>query len=200
MHFGKLVAMVFIDLLITKSSAKTWALWSSKVGIFFVWIPSHQAQSVLSSRDVGVSQGSCPDPILFEIYINDLPQAVQNSTVSFYADDTCLYHQSSDLAQLYETFNSDLKQLNTWLQGEKLSLKLTKTRSMLISYKQRHNVIKSQNKDFELKILENGLQIVQKTKYLMVGETVCSMAQKEHIKGIYTKMARAVSLYLSYKE
>ena len=46
-----------------------------------------------------------------------------------YADDTSLCHQSGDLTQLEEAINSDLKQLTTWLQGNKLSLNVAKTHS-----------------------------------------------------------------------
>ena len=91
--------------------------------------------SNIEEIEVGVPQGSCLGPLLFLIYINDLPQAVQASTVSMYADDTSLCHQSNDLTQLEEAINSDLKQLTTWLQGNKLSLNVAKTHSMPISTK-----------------------------------------------------------------
>ena len=76
--------------------------------------------------EVGVPQGSCLGPLLFLIYINDLPQAVQHSSVTMYADDTSLCYQSRDLTQLNEAINSDLKKLETWLQGNKLSLNVAK--------------------------------------------------------------------------
>ena len=44
--------------------------------------------SKVGDIDVGVPQ--CLDPLLFLIYINNLSQSVQNSTVSMYADDTSL--------------------------------------------------------------------------------------------------------------
>ena len=88
---------------------------------------------------MGVPQGSCLGPLLFLIYINDLPQTVQGSSVTMYADDTSLCLQSQDLTQLNEAINSDLTKLETWLQGNKLSLNVAKTHSMLIFTKQKHS-------------------------------------------------------------
>ena len=46
--------------------------------------------SLLGKIEVGVPLGSCLGPFLFLIYTNNLPKAIQCSTVSMYANDTGL--------------------------------------------------------------------------------------------------------------
>ena len=140
---------------------------------------------------MGVPQGSCLGRLLFLIYINDLPQAVQGSSVTMYVDDTSLCHQSHDLTQLNEAIDSDLTKLESWLQGNKLSLNVAKTHSMLISTKQKHKSLKSRNESLELKIRDNELEVVQKTKYLGL-QIDCSLDWKEQIKAVSTKVSRAI--------
>jgi len=48
----------------------------------------------------GVPQGSVLGPVLFAIYVNDLPQVVE-SLIALFADDTKLYH--SITSDLYST-------------------------------------------------------------------------------------------------
>ncbi len=122
--------------------------------------------SNIGDIEVGVPQGSCLVPLLFFIYINDLPLAIQNSNVSMYADDTSFCCQSDDLTRLNEAINSDLGKLDTWPQGNKLFMNVAKTHSMLVSSKQRHNILNDNNEVLKLKIHDNELEEVKKTKYL----------------------------------
>ena len=61
-----------------------------------------------------------PLPSSLPHLISDLPQAAQDSSETMYADDTSFCRQSHDLTQLNEAINTDLRELETWLQGNKL--------------------------------------------------------------------------------
>ena len=112
---------------------------------------------------IGVPQGSCLGPLLFLIYVNDLPRALKISRTSMFADDTCLYHQSSDVYLLNEAINKDLTDVDNWLKGNKLSLNVVKTHSMLISTKRKLKGLKSKNESLRLKIRVDELEVVQKS-------------------------------------
>ena len=137
-----------------------------------------------------VRQGSCLGPLHFLIYINDLTKGVQESNVSLCIDDTNLCYQSHDLTRLNEAINNDLRTLNPWLQGNKLSLNVAKIRSMLICTKQKHNSLKNQDKVLKLKTRNSELDVVKTTKHL--GLHVHSLDWKEQIKAVSTKVSRAV--------
>ena len=184
LDLSKLVGLVFIDLKkafdtvdhdILCKKLELYGVQQRELSWFRSYLSNRKqfcrvngVDSNVAEIDVGVPQGSCLGPLLFLIYINDLPQAVQDSSVTMYADDTSLCHQSHDLTQLNEAINSDLKKLETWLNGNKLSLNVAKTHSMLISTKQKGSSLTSRNEALELKIRENELEVVQKTKYLGV--------------------------------
>ena len=56
---------------------------------------------------------------------------------------------------------------------------------------QKQNSLKSQNKDLDLKIRDNELEVVKKTKYLGL-QIDCSMGWKKQIKAVSSKVSRAV--------
>ena len=79
-----------------------------------------------------------------------------------YADDISMSLQSRDISQS----NMALKLLNTWMQGNKLSLNVVNTESMLVCTKSKRNSIHSAEMKLGLNICGNELEVVTKIKYL----------------------------------
>ena len=71
------------------------------------------------------------------------------------------------MTQLNGAINNDLGRLDTWLQGNKLSLNVAKTHAMLITIRQKRNVLKSTNQNLELNMRDNELDAVQKQNTLV---------------------------------
>ena len=86
----------------------------------------------------GVPQGSILGPLLFLLYVNDMPQAV-NSELLLYADDTCLIYTGKDIQKIEEQLNSDFTSLCEWFIDNKLSVHVgeEKTKSILFGTKRQ---------------------------------------------------------------
>ena len=92
-------------------------------------------RSDLKSIKYGVAQGSKIGPLLFFIYINDLPNSV-HCIPRLFADDTCLLLADANLNSLHENINNELINLSHWCKANKLSVNPVKSNAMIISPKQ----------------------------------------------------------------
>ena len=77
--------------------------------------------------DIGVLQGSYLRPLLFLIFVNDVPKIINNAKHYMYADDNSLRFQNHSVSRLNNALNQDLEALDKWFGGKKLSLIVVKT-------------------------------------------------------------------------
>ena len=92
----------------------------------YQFIRVNGVDSKVQTIDIDVPQGSCLDPLLFLLYISDLPKVIDNAKVYMYADDTSLSFQNHSLSRLKMAPNQDLEALDKLMRGNNLSLNVAK--------------------------------------------------------------------------
>ena len=143
--------------------------------------------------NVGVPQGSIIGPLLFLLYINDLPNVSSSLWSILYADDTSFLAGNHDFADLIENINSELPKLHEWTLASGLSLSLDKTYTMLFTNREfvmeDMNNIYINNVAIEWKSYENflGLMVDEKLKF------------KNHIQYVCNKVSKTVGILYKIK-
>ena len=146
MDKGKLTGVVFLDIRkafdsvdhsILLEKVMFYGVADRELMCFKSYLTARQQQCLingcLSSQSTllcGVPQGSILGPLLFLIYINDLPNCLKFTCL--YADDTQIFTSSFDIGALANNINSDLKNLSDWLTVNKLQFHPLKTKLMVV--------------------------------------------------------------------
>lgn len=81
----------------------------------------------------GVPQGSILGPLLFSLYVNDLPNVCKNVDTIMYADDTVIFTQAKTADDAAHQLSLALHDLQKWLNDSCLCLNFKKTVSMFFS-------------------------------------------------------------------
>lgn len=90
----------------------------------------------------GVPQGSILGPLLFLLYINDLPLHISNPQVQcdLLADDTTLHTSDKDEKVISKTLQKSLDEVLEWCVVNNMIIHPAKTKSMLITTRQKHQL------------------------------------------------------------
>ena len=85
----------------------------------------------------GISQDSCSEPLLFITYVNDFTRCLGHSRANIYADDTEVTKSSNKQAELTESAQAELLNIEGWMRINKLSLNTAKIEYMIIDHPHR---------------------------------------------------------------
>lgn len=89
--------------------------------------------SVEKNTCIGVPQGSVMGPLLFLIYVNDLPHIDPGSHFTLFADDTTISTSGKQQMEAQEMLSLSLSKSEQWFAANRLFLNTSKTQSMVFS-------------------------------------------------------------------
>jgi len=151
----------------------------------FQYVGVDEATSPLLQIQCGVPQGSILGPLLFLVYVNDLPNSSELLPIIF-ADDTNVFCSGRDVGDCLRIMNSELCKLNCWISSNKLSLNVDKSHFIVFSKAKVTNVP-------PLSIAGKEISRVDSIKFLGVYIDE-RLSWDRHVRHIRGKISRSIGV------
>ena len=160
------------------------------------YVQMNDVKSNYCSVTTGIPQGSILGPLLFIIYMNDIAEASDLFDFILYADDTSLTTTIKVIMKkdkdLQMSVNTELNKIKVWLDLNKLSLNIKKTKYMVF-----HTINKRIPK-FDIQI--EGVNIEKVSEFNFLGITIDDQLKwNKHIDKISNKISRNIGILNSLK-
>ena len=162
------------------------------------------AQSSSQTLMHGVPQGSVLSPLLFLVFINDLPKGVlQPTTVDIFADDTTLSLSSpyTDTSGLCSKLCDSTRELENWSRNNRFKLNTEKAKSMFITATRLRTKIGGTSVN-EMRIFTSkGEELDNTRSHKLLGVYVDQdLSVDEHIEQLRKKLAKRIGLLRSIRQ
>ncbi|HIF15426.1 MAG TPA: hypothetical protein EYQ86_08990, partial [Bacteroidetes bacterium] len=156
------------------------------------YVSVNGSESTRRNIEYGVPQGSILGPLLFVIYINDIPEISHFAKFILYADDANIIITGSSIAEIEDQITSLSAALIHWVKSNGLLLNLKKTQYMIFSRGRLTN-------NFIVSIDNTVIQQVNEARFLGV-IIDDKLTWSSHIKTLKSKMARYVGIMYRIKK
>lgn len=132
-------------------------------------------------------------PLLFLLYINDLPNCSSQLSFGIFADDTNMFYTSNNLSNLESVMNEEFKLVAKYCATNKLSINFSKTNNILVSSSRLSGSIDVNNIKIQSQIKYLGVYIDQHLHWgPQIKDTNNKLAKNI---GIITKLRHYINLH-----
>lgn len=197
LDFRKAFDLVSHNILLEK--LKLYQLNSKTINFFSSYL-SNRKQTVFADGRfsyegtirTGIPQGSVLGPLLFNIFINDLPLSVSspNVTCGLFADDCSLITEGTDISHINRTLQISLSEILNWCSHNQMVLNPEKTKCMVVTTRQKHQIQK-----LSLDLVLQNQPIEQVSEHRHLGVILDDrLSWQKHINTLSKSAARNVYL------
>jgi len=146
--------------------------------------------SSLTPISSGVPQGSILGPLLFILFVNDLPLCT-NLEIDMYADDSTLHTSGNSTNELDRNLSSAMHDVHLWCSSNDMVVNESKTKCMTICTYQKAAKIGS----IDLQVQHNGTLFENVDSEKLLGVTIDKhLSWKIHIDNIASSLSKNIAL------
>jgi len=136
----------------------------------------------------GVAQGGLISPVIFSLYVNDLPPHSHHVELALYPDDTAIIATSRKPSLLVSYLESYLNELQRWLSDWRIAINVTKGTSIIFARAGRRFI-----QPLPLTLFGEPIEWVDTTRYLGVNLDT-RLAWSPHIDQVRRRTAQRMGM------